>query len=156
MSLLEAGHDTPAAWHDEMPVSNRYTFGVAGERFFRAIKDEGRILGTHCSNCDRTYVPAAIFCERCLHETDEWVEVGTVGEIVTFTELHIAYDGSPLSEPELIALVKFGDGGLIHRLRVDDPGQVEIGQQARAVFKPSGERQGSILDISHFELVSDQ
>ena len=147
-------HRSSSAWTDEMPVTNRYTFGVAGERFFRAIKDEGRILGSCCKDCDRIYVPAVIFCERCLHETSEWIDVGTVGEIVTFTELHIAYDGSPLERPEIVALVRFGDGGIIHRLVVDDAKQVEIGQLAKVVFKPSTDRQGSILDISHFELVS--
>ncbi|HUV28583.1 MAG TPA: hypothetical protein VMW34_14580, partial [Anaerolineales bacterium] len=40
MTLLEPGNNSPSAWRDEMPVTNRYTFGVAGERFFRAIKDE--------------------------------------------------------------------------------------------------------------------
>jgi uncharacterized OB-fold protein len=146
-------HTAPSEWRDEMPVTNRYTYGLAGERFFRAIKDEGQILGTRCTNCDRVYVPAAVFCERCLRETGEWVDVGIVGKIITFTELHVAYDGSPLEKPELIALVGFGDGGLINRLEATDFENVEIGQQARAVFKPVAERDGSILDISHFELV---
>jgi hypothetical protein len=146
-------HTAPSEWRDEMPVTNRYTYGLAGERFFRAIKDEGQILGTRCTNCDRVYVPAAVFCERCLRETGEWVDVGIVGKIITFTELHVAYDGSPLEKPELIALVGFGDGGLINHLDALNFRGVEIGQQARAVFKPVAEREGSILDISHFELV---
>ena len=96
MSTSNLNHAAPSAWRDEMPVTNRYTFGTAGERFFRTIKDEGRIIGTHCEKCDWIYVPAAAFCERCLGENTEWVDVGTSGEIVTFTELHVAYDGSPL------------------------------------------------------------
>ena len=154
MSLLESGHTTLSAWQDEMPVTNRYTFGVAGERFFRAIKDEGRILGTHCSKCDRVYVPAAIFCERCLGEIDDWVDVGTVGEIVTFTHLYVDYDGTRLDEPKTVAFIRFGNGGLIHLLVAPEPDQLEIGLQAKAIFKPEGERQGSILDISHFEVIS--
>ena len=155
MTLLEPGHNSPSAWRDEMPVTNRYTFGVAGERFFRAIKDEQRILGTHCSTCERIYVPAAVFCERCLDQLDEWVDVGTVGEIVTFTHLYVDYDGSPLEEPKTIAFIRFGDGGLIHRLIAPNFEQVEIGMQAEAVFKPASEREGSILDISHFELIGN-
>jgi len=154
MSPLESGHTTLSAWQDEMPVTNRYTFGVAGERFFRAIKDEGRILGTHCSKCDRVYVPAAIFCERCLGEIDEWVDVGTVGEIVTFTDLFVDYDGSRLDEPKTVAFIRFEDGGLIHLLVAADSSEIEIGLQAKAIFKPEIEREGSILDISHFEVIS--
>ncbi len=153
MTLMERDSKAPSVWRDEMQVTSRYTFGVAGERFFRTIKDEGRILGTHCETCDRTYVPAAAFCERCMNQIDEWVDVGIVGEVVTFTHLFVNYDGSRRQEPETIVFIKLGDGGLIHKLALHNSEQVSIGMQAQAVFKPPAEREGSILDISHFELV---
>lgn len=156
MTISNQNQAAPSAWRDEMPVTNRYTFGIAGEKFFRAIKDEGKILGTRCSSCDRIYVPAVEFCERCLRKTDEWVDVGTVGEIVTFTELHVNLDGSEREEPEIVAFVRLGDGGLVHRLAAADPGQVKIGQQVRVVLKAAGEREGSIKDISHFEIIAAQ
>ena len=153
MTSTKSIHDAPSVWQGDMPVTNRYTFGLAGERFFRAIKDDEKIFGSRCSTCDWVYVPAVEFCERCLKKTGEWLDVGTVGEIITFTEVHIGYGGEPLEKPEIIALVRFGDGGLIHRLETADLEVVEIGQQARVVFKPASERQGSILDISHFEIM---
>jgi uncharacterized OB-fold protein len=151
----ENQHAFPSAWRDEMPVTNRYTFGIAGERFFRTLKDEGKILGTRCSKCDHIYVPAALFCERCLGENVEWLDVGTVGEIISFTKLHIGYDGSLLDQPELVAFIRFGDGGLIHRLEAGEHQNVAIGQQVRAVLKPADQRQGSIQDILHFEIFED-
>ena len=39
------------AWHGDLPVTSRYTFGLAGERFYRAIKDEGKLFGTKCESC---------------------------------------------------------------------------------------------------------
>jgi uncharacterized OB-fold protein len=155
MTLLNRDPFAPKIWLGDMPVSNRYTFGIAGERFFRTIKDEGRIMGTHCSKCDHTYVPAAEFCERCLNQIDEWIDVGTRGEIITFTHLHIDIEDSHLSEPETVAFIKLGDGGLIHRLAVEDTKNVTIGMQAEIVFKPKEKREGSILDIKHFRLVSE-
>lgn len=153
MTLLERDPSAPSEWIDEMQVTNRYTFGVAGERFFRSIKDEAKILGTHCNNCERTYVPASLFCERCLGQLDDWVDVGTTGEIVTFTHLYVNYDGSPRSDPETVAFIKLGNGGIIHRLVSSDSQQIKIGMTAKAVFKPKAEREGSILDIRHFELI---
>ena len=151
MTLLNRDPSAPGAWSGDLPVTNRYTYGLAGEKFFRTLKDEGHILGTHCSHCDVTYVPAAIFCERCLGKLDEWVDVGTRGEVDTFTFLHVNIDGSPRDKPEIIAFVRFGDGGLIHRLDEVDPEQVEIGMMVQAVFKPKKDRIGSILDIDHFK-----
>ena len=153
MTLLHRDPNAPLAWLGDLPVENRYTFGLAGEKFFRALKDNGQILGTHCPNCDITYVPATVFCERCLSQLDEWVDVGTTGEVVTFTFLFVNLDGTPRQEPEIIAFVRFADGGLIHRLGDVEPEQVEFGMAVQAVFKPASERTGSILDIDHFKPV---
>lgn len=151
MTNLQRNPHLPPAWQDDMPVTSRYTVGLAGERFFRAIKDEGRILGTHCANCDCTYVPAAAFCERCMHELDEWVDVGTSGEVHTYTLLYENYDGSHREDPEIIAFIRLGDGGLVHRLAEVEPDAISIGLQVEVVFKPPDDRQGSILDIAYFK-----
>jgi len=153
MVLLNRDPNSPIIWNGELPITNRYTYGLAGEKFFRTLKDEGRILGTHCPHCERTYVPAAIFCERCLAKLNDWVDVGTTGEVNTFTFLHVNLNGSSLEKPEIIAFVRFGDGGLIHRLGDTNPDQVEIGMMVQAVFKPPSKRIGSILDIDYFKPV---
>jgi uncharacterized OB-fold protein len=153
MTLLNRDPNAPLVWLGELPVTNRYTYGLAGEKFFRTLKDEGRILGTYCKHCDQTYVPAAIFCERCLARLDDWLDVGTSGEVLTFTLLNVNVDGSFRENPEIIAFIRFGDGGLIHRLGEIQPDQVEIGMEVQAVIKPADERIGSILDIDYFKPV---
>jgi uncharacterized protein len=151
MTLLERNPHASPSWQGAFPITSRYTFGLAGERFFRAIKEDGLILGTHCHNCKHTYVPAATFCERCLTELEDWIDVGTAGEVVTYTLLYVNYDGTPRTSPQLVAFIRLGDGGLIHRLEEVDPEQLFIGMQVEAVFKPPAERQGSILDIAYFK-----
>ena len=151
MSLIEGDPHAPAAWLGDLPVTNRYTYGLAGERFFRTIKDEGRIFGTHCPKCNRTYVPAVSFCERCLNELTDWIDVGIVGEVYSFTLLYENYDGSRRESPEIVAFIRLGDGGLVHRLVEADQDTIEIGLQVEAVFKPQTERIGSILDILYFK-----
>ncbi len=141
------------AWYGDMPVESLYTAGIAGERFLRAIKDEGRLLGTHCAHCDITYLPPAIYCERCFAELNDWVEVGPGGEVHSFTVMAVGPDGAPLERPVVVAFVQLdgADGGLIHYLSDVDADEVEIGMRVVPVFKPAGERRGSILDITHFK-----
>jgi len=150
MSLLSRNPEAPRSWQGELPVFSRYTLGLAGERFFREIKDNGRIMGTHCENCDRIYVPAAVFCERCLSELDEWLDVGNSGRVYTFTILHENYEGSPLDQPEIVAFIRIRDGGLIHRLGEIELDEVRFDMPVEAVFKPKDQRAGSILDIEYF------
>ena len=150
MTLLEGNQNTINTWKGSLPVRSRYTFGIAGERYFRTIKEDGRIMGSICKKCQHTYVPATLYCERCLSELTEWVDVGTVGEVHTFTLLHAAIDGKIRESPEIIVFVKLGDGGIIHRLGEVEPQSVSIGMQVQAVFKEKAEREGSILDIQYF------
>ena len=153
MTLLDRCPRASGAMHGNLPVTNRYTYGLAGERFFRTIMNDGRILGTRCPHCEIIYVPAVAFCERCLAELDEWVDVGTTGEVHTFTFLYDNYDGTPRQTPEVVAFVHLGDGGLVHRLGEVELQDVEMGMIVEAIFKPKSERTGSILDIDYFRPV---
>ena len=64
--------------------------------------------------------------------------------------LYENYDGTARIDPEIVAFVSFGDGGLIHRLGEIEFEDVEIGMLVEAVFKDPVEREGSILDILYF------
>jgi len=150
MTLLERDKHAPQAWHGSLPVPSRYTYGLAGERFFRALKDDGAIMGSYCSHCDHTYVPATVFCERCLGELTDWKDMGLEGELHTFTVMFVGYDGEPLDEPQVVGLVSFGDGGIVHRIDAD-PEDLFIGMPMQAVLKPKAKREGSILDIEGFK-----
>lgn len=140
------------AWRGSVPVASRYTVGPAGERFFRALKDHARILGTRCGRCGVTYVPGRLFCERCFDELREWTEVGPGGTVEAVTALYLALDGSRLAQPALLALIRL-DGAstvLFHRLGDLGTDDAKIGLHVEPVFKQTADRTGSILDILHF------
>lgn len=143
------------AWHGDIPISSLYTVGLAGERFLRALKDEARLLATHCQECDITYLPPALFCERCFSELSDWVPVGPEGTVHTFTTLTVGPDGAALERPVAVAFVRpdGADGGLIHYMGEVDSNDITIGMRVTPVFKPAQERQGSILDILYFKPV---
>jgi len=140
------------AWEGEIPITSRYAVGIAGERFFREIMENGRFLGTRCPECGLTYVPPRLYCERCLAHLEEWVAVPNTGRVHTFTVVHVGLDGNPLPEPRVLAFVRLDgtDGGLVHYLGEVDPGEVSIGTRVEAVFKDKAEREGRITDIAYF------
>lgn len=144
-------------WQGDMPIASRYSAGIAGERFFRELKDHARFLGSHCAKCDLIYVPATMFCERCFAELDDWVEVPSQGTVFTYTVLHQDLDENPMDPPAILAYVKIDgtDGGLVHFVGETDPESVYIGMEVEAVFKDEANRVGSILDITYFRPVLD-
>lgn len=138
------------------PVAHRYTPGVAGEAFFVALRDRGVLLGSRCSACGFTYVPARVFCERCFAELAPDVEVGPAGELVSFTIAFVDVDGEPLETPQTYGLVRLdgADAVLVHRVFDPPDGEpLEVGERVEVVLAPDGERTGSILDIEGFRVV---
>jgi uncharacterized OB-fold protein len=134
--------------HGELPVSFHYTPGVGNSAFFEALRDRGVLLGSRCTACGVTYLPARIFCERCFAELSADTECGSGGTLESFTTGYVGIDGEPLKEPTSIGLVQLdgADTVLMHRLLGDGPWQ--IGMRVEADVKP--QREGSILDIEGF------
>jgi len=140
-------------WLGDMEADYIYTLGVASERFFKEIKENGRIMGAKCPSCNVVYVPPRMYCEKCFAKLEKWIDVGTKGVIHTFTVATIDVDGKKLEKPVIYALIKFEKtcGGLIHKIGEAKPEKVKIGMKVEAVFKPSYERKASINDIEYFK-----
>jgi acetyl-CoA C-acetyltransferase len=134
-------------------LAARYSWdaGVAVGRFLDGLR-AGKILGRECRRCERVLVPPRMFCERCFRETDAWIEVEHTGTVQTYSICHVSWDMQPLDPPEIPAVIAVdgSDGGLLHMLGGVEPDEVRIGMDVEAVWKPVGERTGSILDIAHF------
>jgi len=133
-----------------------YTLGIAGERFFKELKENGRIMGAKCKKCGKVYVPPKLYCEECFEKIEEWIDVGTKGKIYTYTVVYLDEHGRKLEKPVIYALIKFNRafGGLIHKIGEVKPEEVKIGMLVEAVFKLQTEREGTINDIKYFKPVA--
>ncbi len=45
--------DVPSHWVGDLPVTSRYTAGIALEKFFIALKEEGTFYGARCPACSK-------------------------------------------------------------------------------------------------------
>ena len=132
----------------ELSVSFRYTPGVGNTAFFEALRDRGVFLGSRCDACGFTYLPARLFCERCLAELEPTSSVARResscrGRSPAWTSTTVRS-----TEPVTYGLVRLdgADTVLLHRL-IDwrRPGD------RRCVSRGAGTRaDGSILDIEGF------
>jgi uncharacterized protein len=141
--ILREGH---------VPIRHRYTPGVAGDAFARALKDRGEFLASHCQSCGITYCPARLFCERCFDELSADTTVGPAGTLESFTVGYVGVEGEPMDEPRAVGLVRLdgADTVLMHFLVDADDQPLEIGQRVEAVLQPKSKRTGSILDLRGF------
>lgn len=156
MTFLERTTDARRLrhWDGDIEADYIYTSGVAGDRFFRALRDEGRILAARCDACDLAYLPPRMFCERCFAELSAYVDVPREGRVAAVAVAHEDRRGNPLPHPEPWALVTFRGihGGLVHRL-LAEPGRAKAGLRVLPKIRPKAYRTGTVADIEGFEPV---
>jgi len=159
MSLLNnLEHPTSARiWYGSLPVHHRYTAGIAGEKFLRVLRDEGKLFGTKCPKCGYVYLPARLYCERDAAHLDDstWVQVGPSGELVSFSAVYVDLDGNHLDTPQWVGLVRLDGASSVtmHYLGEVKPATLRVGMQVQAVLKAKKDRVGSIKDIAYFKPV---
>lgn len=135
-------------WNDHIDLRWKYTAGVAGDRFFQLLK-QGKIQGSFCKNCKKTFVPPKIFCIDCFIQIDEWKDVNEdSGYLYSYTRV-----ANKAGEKETIALVKYDgtEGGLLGKIKVTGGDEPKIGMKVKAVFAPKDSRKGELSDIAYFE-----
>lgn len=141
------------AWRGSIPVQFRYTPGAAGLRFFQTLKQKGVFAVTRCEDCQVTYLPPRLYCERCFADLDAaWSTVAPRGRVHTFTVVHVDPEGRPSRTPEVVAFVRIDgtDGGLVTKLVNVRPEEARIDMPVEAVLAPPRRRTAALTDIVGF------
>lgn len=135
-----------------------HSAGEIGSQFLRTLRDDGRLLGRQCPDCERVLAPPRGFCERCFVDTTEWVEIGPGGRVESFTIVPEDLGAGP-DAPFALAYVQLdgADTAMVNEVEgidLSDPAvaaeRLQIGTRLTAVIEPEAEREGRITDF-HYE-----
>ncbi len=86
--------------------------------FFKNLK-QGRLTTTKCKECRKLLWPPRIICPECLSDKLGWINLGTEGELYSFTEVRLgAALGWVQDVPFCVGIVKIGS--LLISTRIDD------------------------------------
>jgi hypothetical protein len=134
------------AWHGNIPMGHKYTMGVAGEEFFKRLRDKGEIAATLHEGAELPSLPPSLFDPETFAPLAKWVKVGPGGTVDTFT---VYGEGE---DRRVLALIRVdgAEGGLVHWVGDCDAADVSIGMRVKAVFEPKKKRKGALSDIRHF------
>jgi len=142
-----------------LPVT--FSTGPTMGRFLSEIRDHKRVWANKCGKCGRTQLPPRIVCAECNVAVTEWVELKPAGQIVVFDVVYVPtinpLTGKMREVPYTTCSIKLdgGDSTIMHFLDETDPKKLRVGQRAEAVFRPDGERTGTVLDILYFHVIPD-
>jgi uncharacterized OB-fold protein len=129
---------------------NRTTGPVIGA-FLTALREQ-RVLGIR-DTAGRVVCPPVEYDPTDGAPLTEMVEVGTEGEVTTWSWVAHPRTGQPFGAPHALALVRLdgADTAMLHV--IDAPGPHAVSSGARVRIRWRDEPQGMIDDIECFELV---
>jgi uncharacterized OB-fold protein len=134
----------------ELDLSYRYSYGEYYDRFYREMRDNGRVMGVRCSRCSAVLLPPRPYCGFCFEPAEEWVQVSDEGTVVTYTVVHQTAPGQPVEPPYTYALIMLdgADTHFPHLLDEVPAGAMEVGMRVKAVWVR--DRNGTLHDIEYF------
>jgi len=160
MTFIEKQTDpmAPTHWRGDMQADYLYPNGVAGDKFFKYIKNNDGFLATPCKKCNKVLFPPRLYCEDCFSEIPEedWIQVPASGTIRLFTIARINAHGKRMKEPKVMALIDIDqtDGALLGVINSKDLEKDHTGLRVRAIFRPMDQREGTLKDIINWEIIS--
>jgi len=139
----------------KMEVPYKTFVGALASRFLIELRDNKKIMGIRCPQCNLVYMPPRSVCGKCFSQLDEWVELDGKGTLLTYTVVNYKEPVQPadVNPPFVYGIVQLdgADTGLLHLIGGVDPEKISVGMKVQAEFKDK--REGSILDIKHFKPV---
>ncbi len=143
--------EEPLVVRGKLEIPYKQFVGSVASKFLIEIRDNKKIFGMRCPECNRVYVPSRSICPKCMCRMDEWVEVSDRGTVLTYTVVNYKEPTHPVEPPFVYGIIQLdgADTGIVHFIAGVDPEELKVGLRVQAVFK--AERQGSMLDIKHFK-----
>ncbi len=143
----------PIVFEGKLDIPSTYPAGRVGSNFLIGLRDDKKIMGIKCPECDKVFVPPKSICKYCYGQLSEMVEVSQKGTLLTYAVVHKPNTIQTAKLPIIYGIVQLegADTGFTHMLGEVYPEQIKVGMKVEAVFKTSEEREASILDIKYFK-----
>ena len=104
--------------------------------------EQGKITGTKCKKCGRTFFPPRADCFQCLSSDMEWFEVTGKGKLVTYSKLQYGPVGFEGDLPYCIAVLDYGSYKVFGRIAKDlADEEIKVGMDMKTVVNklPNGQ-----------------
>lgn len=133
-----------------LKIQYNYTVGQTLSEFFTTLRDEGKLMGKTCPDCDGVLFPPRHSCGRCFSQTTDWVDISGKGEVTSFTVVRYKELTLPEDPPYILAQIDLDGtiGGITHLIKGVEPEEMKIGMKVKAVIKE--DREGTLKDIECF------
>lgn len=103
--------------------------------------NEGRLVGSKCSQCHHIMVPPRPICRSCQSSLIEIVPIEGKGKLITWTTIHVGPPSYEDNVPYTVGIVEFENGERLTGIVEIPVNELDYGMTVQAGFDP--ERQGA-------------
>lgn len=109
---------------------------------FIGYLENGKVMGTRCKQCAKTFFPPRADCYACLSSDMEWFEIPREGTLITYSKLQYAPVGFESDVPYIIAVAQLHDVKVFGRMSKEIPeAQITVGMNVKvSPLKLAGEK----------------
>ena len=104
--------------------------------------EQGKVMGTRCTECGQVFFPPRADCYKCLSSKVEWFEVVGKGKLISFSQLKYAPVGFEQDLPYSIAVLDYGEYKVFGRIAGDVPEEeIKLGMEMETAVNrlPNGQ-----------------
>ena len=96
------------------------------------IKEEDRLIGSRCRECDRYFFPQRKWCASCAEPTTERVVLGREGTLSSFSIMTRKTKYCLMETPYVLGEVRIPEGILIYTvINTKNPEKLQMGQKVK-------------------------
>ena len=72
--------------------------------------EKGKVMMTKCQQCGKAFFPPKADCPRCVSSNVEWLEISSIGTLLTFTVVNYGPSGFENDTPYTLGIAEFEEG----------------------------------------------
>ena len=95
--------------------------------------EKGKVMMTKCQQCGKAFFPPKADCPRCVSSNVEWLEISSIGTLLTFTVVNYGPSGFENDTPYTLGIAEFEEGvKVLGRVsKAISPEEIKVGMRVK-------------------------
>ena len=95
--------------------------------------EKGKVMMTKCQQCGKAFFPPKADCPKCVSSNVEWLEISSIGTLLTFTVVNYGPSGFENDTPYTLGIAEFEEGvKVLGRVsKAISPEEIKVGMRVK-------------------------
>lgn len=105
--------------------------------FYKFVAEK-KLMAAQCDECESLLLPPKPMCTKCFSTNLKWIELENIGNLISYTVIHVAPKEFQSIVPYFVGIIKFKNGlrlpGIIRDISAEE---IKVGIKLKIHFETS-------------------